>query len=136
MKSALIAIIYSSALLLALGGCGGSNGGYGLPPPTAAPTQPASSGLPGDVPTYPGAQLVGKPSANQATFQVPADQETVSRFYQQQMPQQGWKTGQIQDNGADGIFLTFTKDTRTTHVNISPGNAPGQSTLIITIGNK
>jgi hypothetical protein len=140
MQKALTALISIGALLmlalLALGGCGGSAGSvYSVPPLTPTPTRPASSGLPSDVPIYPGAQLIGKPSANQATFQAPADQETVSSFYQQQMPRQGWKTGQVQDNGADGIFLTFTKDTRTIHVTISPGNTPNQSTLIITLGN-
>lgn len=140
MQRSRLAIVPISALLmlalLALGGCGGgSSGGYTVPLPTPTPTRPASSGLPGDVPIYPGAQLVGNPSANQTTFQAPADQETISHFYQQQMPRQGWKTGQVQDNGADGIFLTFTKDTRTLHINISPGNAPSQSTLIITLGN-
>jgi hypothetical protein len=141
MKRSFIAITSISALLmlalLALGGCGDSSGSaYTLPPqPTPAPTQPASSGLPSDIPIYPGAQLVGNPSTNQATFQAPADQETISKFYQQQMPQQGWKTGQIQDNGADGIFLTFTKDARTLHVTITPGNTTNQSTLLITVGN-
>lgn len=140
MKRLRLAIVPNSALLLlallALGGCGGGAGGiYSVPALSPTPTRPVSSGLPSDVPIYPGAQLVGKPSANQATFQAPADQETVSHFYQQQMPQQGWKTGQVQDNGADGIFLTFTKDTRTLHINISPGNASNQSTLVITLGN-
>jgi hypothetical protein len=141
MKRALPAIAPASALLLlallALGGCDGSaSGSYTVPPLSPTPTRPTSSGLPSDIPIYPGAQLVGNPSANQATFQVPGDQETISSFYQQHMPQQGWKTGQIQDNGVDGIFLTFTKDTRTVHINISPGSAANQSTLIITVGNQ
>ncbi len=140
MNRPVIALARSSALLLlallAFGGCGDSAGSYALFTPTSAPTQPANSGLPSDIPIYPGAQLVGKPAANQATFQAPADQKTVKSFYQQQMPQQGWKTGVIQDNGTDGIFLTFTKDTRTAHVNIAPGNTPGQSTLIITVGDR
>lgn len=141
MKRPVVALAYISALLvlalLLLEGCsGGPGGGYGAPLIlTPTPTHPLSSGLPSDVPIYPGAQLVGNPSANQAAFQVAADQETVKRFYQQQMPQQGWQAGQAQDNGADGIFLTFTKDTRTIHVTISPGNAANESTLIITLGN-
>ena len=118
-----------------MGGCGGSSGStYTVPPLSPTPTQPVSSGLPSDIPIYPGAQLAGNPSAGQATFQAPASQEAVSTFYQQQMPQQGWKAGQVQDNGADGIFLTFTKDTRTVHISISPGSAQNQSTLIITVG--
>ncbi len=141
MRRSVLALAASSALLLlaflALGGCGGgSTAGYVVPTLPPTPTQPASSGLPGDIPIYTGAQLSGKPSANQATFQVPADQETVSTFYQQQMPQQGWKTGAVQDNGTDGIFLTFTKDTRTAHINIAPGSAPNQSTVIITVGSQ
>ena len=121
--------------LLAMGGCGNSSSGaYTVPPLTPTPSRPVSSGLPGDIPIYPGAQLAGNPSASQATFQAPANQEAISTFYQQQMPQQGWKAGQIVDNGADGIFLTFTKDTRTVHINISPGNVQNQSTLIITVG--
>ena len=121
--------------LLALGGCGGGpSGTFTFTPLPSTPTQPVSSGLPSDIPIYPGAQLAGSPSAGQATFQAPASQQAVSTFYQQQMPQQGWKAGQIQDNGADGIFLTFTKDTRTAHISISPGIAQNQSTLLITVG--
>jgi hypothetical protein len=139
MKKPVLTSVSMSALLmlvlLAPGGCGGGAGGfYGPPPPaTPSPTKPASSGLPSDIPIYPNAQLIGKPAANQATFQAPADQQTVKNFFQRNMPQQGWKAGQVEDNGADGIFLTFTKDTRTVHINISPGSAPGASTLIITV---
>jgi hypothetical protein len=138
MKRPTIALLSIGGLLmlLALGGCGGS-GAAGTPyvVATPTPTQTPSSGLPSDIPIYPGAQLVGNPSANQATFQAPADQETIRSFYQQRLPQEGWKMVQIQDNGTDGIFLTFTKDTRTLHINISPGSAPNQSTLLITVGN-
>src|SRR5690349_13396412 len=103
MRKPILVITLGSALLLlalvALGGCDSSSpSSYVVPTLPPTPTQPTSSGLPSDIPIYTGAQLSGKPSANQATFQVPADQETVSHFYQEQMPQQGWKTGAIQDN--------------------------------------
>ena len=138
MRRSVFAIALSSAmLLLALSACGDTpSSSYVVPTLTPTPTHQVSSGLPNDIPIYPGAQLSGKPSADQATFQAPADQQTVSAFYQQQMPQEGWTTGEIEDNGADGIILTFTKDTRTVHLSISPGSAQGQSTLIITVGNE
>ena len=139
IKRSLLALICCNALLfvslLAVSGCGGGSDGYSLPAPTATPTQPANGGLPGDIPIYPGAQFVGNPSPGQATFQAPASQEMVKSFYQQQMPQNGWQEVQVVDNGADGIFLSFSKDTRMAHISISPGTSSSQSVILITIGN-
>ncbi len=140
MKRATFLTILLTGLLLAgilaLGGCGGGSTTTSLPPlspPTATPTLPPNGGLPSDIPLYPGAQLIGTPSQNQASFQAAASQETISTFYQQQMPQHGWKTVQVQDNGPDGIILTFSKDTRVAHFVISPGIGNGGSAVLITI---
>ena len=138
-KSSLIVLILNSLLalgLLTLGGCGGGNSSSGALPPlsvTATPTRPAHGGLPSDIPIYPGAQFIGNPSASQASFQAPATQEALSAYYQQQMPQNGWKTLQVQDNGQDGIILTFSKDTRTAHIVIAPGIGTNQASVLITI---
>ena len=138
-KSSLIVLILSSLLapgLLTLGGCGGETSSGGPLPPlrlTATATQPVHGGLPSDIPVYPGAQFIGNPSASQASFQAPATQEAISTFYQQQMPQNGWKTLQVQDNGQDGIILTFSKDTRTAHIVIAPGIGTNQASVLITI---
>jgi hypothetical protein len=140
MKRAIfMAIILNSLLvacLLALGGCNGSSPTTQLPPlspPTATATLPPNGGLPSDIPLYPGAQPIGAPTQNQASFQSSASQETISTFYQQQMPQHGWKTVQVQDNGPDGIILTFSKDTRVAHFVISPGIGNGGSAVLITL---
>jgi ABC-type phosphate transport system substrate-binding protein len=137
-KSSLIVLILSSLLalcLLTLGGCGGGSSSGALPPLTLTPTatQPARGGLPSDIPIYPGARFIGNPSASQASFQAPATQEALSTYYQQQMPQNGWTTVQVQDNGQDGIILTFTKDTRTAHIVIAPGIGTNQASVLITI---
>ena len=138
-KSSINVLILTSLLalgLLILGGCdGGTSSSSALPPltQTATSTQPARGGLPSDIPIYPGARFIGNPSASQASFQAPATQETISTFYQQQMPQNGWKTIQVQDNGPDGIILTFSKDTRTAHIVIAPGIGTTQASVLITI---
>jgi len=140
MKRATIVVLILNSLLpvvmLALGGCGGATSSTPLPTlslPTATATLPPNGGLPSDIPIYPGAQIIGAPSQGQAGFQATASQETISSFYQQQMPQHGWKTVQVQDNGLDGIILTFSKDTRVAHLVISPGIDTGQSVVLITI---
>lgn len=138
-KSSLIVLILGSLLtlcLLTLDGCGGGSNATGALPPltlTATPTTPVHSGLPSDIPIYPGAQFIGNPSASQASFQAPATQEALSTFYQQQMPQNGWQTLQVQDHGQDGIILTFSKDTRTAHIVIAPGIGTNQASVLITI---
>lgn len=140
-KSSRIVLILNSLLalgLLTLGGCDGGTSSSGPPSPlsvTATATQPARGGLPSDIPIYPGAKFIGNPSASQASFQAPATQEALSTFYQQQMPQNGWKTLQVQDNGQDGIILTFSKDTRTAHIVIAPGIGTNQASVLITITN-
>lgn len=125
-------IICLSALLLALAGCGSDNGST-TSANTPRPTPSASSGLPGDIPIYPGAQLVGTPAPGQASFQMPGSPQAISSYYQSQMPQHGWKTDQVQDNGADGILLAFSKDTRTAHFAIAPGAQARQTTVLITV---
>jgi hypothetical protein len=142
MKRSLLAATYFGLLLvlgvLALSGCGESSIGGPLPPtPTTAPTELPGSGLPSDIPIYPGAQPVNLPTsqAGQASFQVTATPEMVSSFYQQQMPQQGWKKTQLNDNGADGVILAFRKDTRVAHIVISPGFNAGQVVILITVGS-
>jgi|SRR5579859_2766663 len=145
MKRAFIAVARASALmmvvLLALSGCDTSSPGTAsvtISRPTATPTQPPNGGLPSDIPIYPGAQVVSNSSSaqpGQASFQAPASLEMVSSFYQQQMPQQGWKATQVQDNGADGVILAFSKDTRVAHIVISPGFQSGQVVILITLGN-
>ncbi len=142
MKRAFIAAARASALLmlalLVLSGCDTNSPGtttVTLPRPTATPTQPPNGGLPDDIPLYPGAQLVAAPASGQSSFQVTASLEMVSSFYQQQMPQQGWKVTQMQDNGSDGVILAFSKDTRVAHIVISPGFQSGQVVILITLGN-
>ncbi len=140
MKRGSLVLVSITGILLAgmltLGGCGGSTGNVKmLPTLTATPTQPGNGGLPADIPIYPNAQFIGSPSQGQASFQAPATQAMVSTFYQQQMPQHGWKTTQVQESGTDVVILTFRKDTRTVHIVIAPGSSAGQSSVLITVGN-
>src|SRR5262245_1136406 len=90
--------------LLALAGCAG-DADSGAAATAHQPSPTVSTGLPNDIPIYPGAQLVGTPAPGQASFEMPGSPHAISNFYQSQMPQHGWKTIQVQDNGADGIVM-------------------------------
>jgi hypothetical protein len=118
--------------LLAFAGCGSDTTTATSSTPIK-PTPSASSGLPDDIPIYPGAQLVGTPASGQASFQVPGSPQAISSYYQAQMPEHGWKTDQVQDNGADGILLAFSKTGRTAHFVIAPGAQAQQTTVLITV---
>jgi hypothetical protein len=118
--------------LLALASCD-SNASTAAPATTLSPTPTFSSGLPDDIPIYPGAQLLGTPAPGQASFQMPGSPQAISSFYQSQMPAHGWKTEQVQDNGADGILLTFRQAGQSAHFVIAPGAEPRQTTVLITV---
>ena len=117
--------------LLVLSGCGGDN--TATTAPTTKPSPSVNTGLPDDIPLYPGAQLVGSPAPGQASFQMPGSPQAISSYYQSEMPKQGWKTDQVQDNGADGILLAFSKAGRTAHFAIAPGASARQTTVLITV---
>ncbi|HEY7126200.1 MAG TPA: hypothetical protein VH540_19815 [Ktedonobacterales bacterium] len=118
-------------MLLVLSGCGSAN--TATTAPTTRPTPSVNTGLPDDIPLYPGAQLVGTTAPGQASFQMPGSPQAISSYYQAQMPEHGWKTDQVQDNGADGILLAFSKPGRIAHFAIAPGTSAQQTTVLITV---
>ena len=117
--------------LLALSGCGSDN--TATTAPTTRPTPSVNTGLPDDIPLYPGAQLVGSTAPGQVSFQMPGSPQAISSYYQNEMPKHGWKTDQVQDNGADGILLAFSKAGRIAHFAIAPGASARQTTVLITV---
>lgn len=120
-------------VLLALSGCGSDNSA--APSTTIKATPSANTGLPNDIPIYPGAQLVGTTAPGQASFQMPGSPQAISSYYQTEMPKHGWKIDQVQDNGADGILLAFSKAGRTAHFAIAPGASARQTTVLITVSS-
>jgi hypothetical protein len=121
--------------LLTLAGCGSDGTATTSTTPPITSTPSAGTGLPDDIPIYPGAQLVGTPAPGQASFQMPGSSQAISSYYQSQMPEHGWKTDQVQDNGTDGILLAFSKGGRVAHFAIAPGASAQQTTVLITVSN-
>lgn len=79
--------------------------------------------LPADIPVYTGAQLVlAQYIATGALYfyRVTDGTPTVYNFYLAQMPRQGWQQTTAEQNGSQGMYLVYTKDTRNITMNIVP----------------
>lgn len=126
------AMILGLAFALVWSGCGSSS----VPPvvthtsptvdsaPSRTPTAISTPGpLPNDIPVYTGAQLVlAQYIATGALYfyRVMEATQTVSNFYLDQMPRQGWQQATAEQNGSQGMYLVYTKDTRSITMNIVP----------------
>jgi hypothetical protein len=82
-----------------------------VPPSGPQPTiDPSKSGLPADVPLYPGATDLQK-IGPALRFSVPDAPDLVATFYRQQMPANGWTSIQEANSGGQ-IVQTWTKADR------------------------
>jgi hypothetical protein len=82
-----------------------------LPPSGPQPTiDPSKSGLPADVPLYPGATDLQK-IGSALRFSVPDAPDLVATFYRQQMPANGWTSLQEANSGGQ-IIQTWMKADR------------------------
>jgi hypothetical protein len=104
----------------------------GLPTPTrgAAPTVPISeSGLPADIPLYPGATGLTKISTEAVEFFTTDAPAKVDQFYQQQMPAQKWTLLSSTKQG-ESIIQVWQKDNRVATIAIVPQGS--QTAVMIT----
>lgn len=92
--------------------------------PSMTPTTISTPGpLPNDIPVYAGAQLVlAQYIATGALYfyRVTDGTPNVYNFYLDQMPRQGWQKTTAEQNGSQGMYLVYTKDTRNITMNIVP----------------
>jgi hypothetical protein len=94
----------------------------GLPTPTrgAAPTVPISeSGLPADIPLYPGATGLTSLTAEMVQFQTGDTAEKVAQWYQEQMPLQQWTLVNSMKQGTTIIQL-WSKNNRAVTITVMP----------------
>jgi hypothetical protein len=126
------AIALGLVLALSVSGCGSSLAPTVLnqrspsvgSAPSMTPTTISTPGpLPNDIPVYAGAQLVlAQYIATGALYfyRVTDGTPSVYNFYLDQMPRQGWQQATAEQNGSQGMYLVFTKDTRNITMNIVP----------------
>jgi hypothetical protein len=96
--------------------------------PGLQPTvEKSESGLPVDVPLYPGATGLSSPSATMIQFQTDDTPEQVDQWYQAQMPAQNWSALSITDQQGT-IIQAWTKDKRIVTISIIP---QGKKTLVM-----
>jgi hypothetical protein len=101
--------------------------------PGLAPTVPISeSGLPTDIPLYPGATGLIKLTDQAVEFQTSATPDQVDQFYQQQMPSQKWALVSSTKQGVN-IIQIWQKDNRI--VSISILSQGGKTVVMITFQN-
>jgi len=109
-----------------------------LPPTSPTPTTPPGP-LPTDIVVYPGAQLVVEQRIATGIlyfYRVMAATDTVTAFYTDQMPKQGWTQQSEEQDNAHGTFLVYTKDTRSVMLNIVPDPIMAtQTDISITLSN-
>jgi hypothetical protein len=92
--------------------------------PTATPgilptVEKSESGLPKDVPLYPGATDLSSPAPEMLRFQTDDTPDQVDKYYQEQMPLQNWSSLSI-TNQQGTIIQVWTKDKRIVSVTIVP----------------
>jgi len=99
------------------------------PQPTVASSQ---SGLPADVPLYPGATGLAKPSSQVVQFETSDTPDQVDQYYQQQMPAQKWTLLNSIKQGVN-IIQAWQKDKRVVTIAITP--QAGKTIVIIAFPN-
>ena len=99
------------------------------PQPTVASSQ---SGLPADVPLYPGATGLSKPSGEVVQFETSDTADQVDQYYQQQMPAQKWTLLSSVKQGVN-IIQAWQKDKRIVTIAIMPQG--GKTVVIIAFPN-
>jgi len=130
--------VYVTFLLLGAAGSPAANEPTaipGLPTATrgAAPTVPISeSGLPEDVPLYPGATGLTKLADQAIEFNTNDTPDQVNQYYQQQMPAQKWTLMSSTKQGVN-IIQIWTKDKRVVSIAIFPQG--GKTVVMITFTN-
>jgi hypothetical protein len=93
----------------------------------------SESGLPVDVPLYPGATGLNSPAAKMIQFQTDDTPELVDQFYQQQMTAQEWTLLSSTKQGVN-ISQVWNKDNRVVAISILPqGN---KTVVMITFVNQ
>ncbi|MGD0173029.1 MAG: hypothetical protein ABSC61_01150 [Anaerolineales bacterium] len=101
--------------------------------PGLAPTVPLSqSGLPEDIPLYPGATGLMKLSDQAVEFSTTDSTDKVDQFYQQQMPAQKWTLLSATKQGAN-IIDVWQKDDRVATITILPQG--GNTVVMITFAS-
>jgi hypothetical protein len=101
--------------------------GAALPTSPVATVNPAKSGLPDDIPLYPGVTgLVKMESVFKVNSSDPVD--SVVNFYLQQMPALGWELIQNIPSG-DTTVLMWQKQERIVSITVTPAN--GETLLMI-----
>jgi hypothetical protein len=102
------------------------------PPGAAAPTvDPAQSGLPNDIPLYIGATNMFS-TGTLFKFEVQDASDIVAKFYDEQMPINGWKL-MTEINSSPGSFVqAWTKASRITSITITTSEATTYVTLMVT----
>jgi hypothetical protein len=94
------------------------------------PAEAANSGLPADVPTYPGATNAFTMSGVNS-FSTTDDSAKVMSFYQQQLATNGWAT----DSALSDQMVTYKKDNRTLTLTTAPKDGGGTDVTIMIAGN-
>ncbi len=148
MNIALVrAVFIGLALALFLVGCGttpvisntATTTRQTTPPPNSLTPTPSPGPLPTDIVVYPGAQLVVEQRITTGIlyfYQVMAVTDTVTAFYTDQMPKQGWTQQSAEQDSAHGTFLVYTKDTRSVMLNIvSDPITAAQTDISITLSD-
>jgi hypothetical protein len=103
-------------------------GGEATATPGILPTvEKSESGLPVDVPLYPGATDLSSPVPEMVRFQTDATPDQVDQWYQEQMPAQKWSS--LSNTKPEGtINQVWTKDKRVVTISIIP---QGKKTLVM-----
>lgn len=142
------ALLIGLALVLFLAGCGGgaapvtsktsTPGGLATSVPNS-PTPTAQPGpLPADIPVYPGAQLLVSQYITTGIlyyYTAIAPLQSVTNFYTEQMPGQGW-TQESAEDGSQGSLYIYTKDTRSVMLSLAPDpNMATKTDISITLSN-
>jgi hypothetical protein len=119
----------SFLLLGAFGSSGATKpGGEATATPGIVPTvEKSESGLPVDVPLYPGATDLSSPAPEMLRFQTDDTPDQVDKYYQEQMPLQNWSSLSI-TNQQGTIIQVWTKEKRIVSVTIVP---QGNKTIVM-----
>jgi len=97
----------------------------------SVPPEALESGLPADIPPYPGMTAFSAMEGF-VSFSAPDDMAVVQGFYENGLASNGWTAGERTDLD-NMIILTWTKDNRTVEISLS-GREGGGSEVMIMLG--